>query len=128
VSPTLIGAVVTILLAATIYTVAVFTERAAGVLKAWHLVLFWTGFIFDTTGTSLMGKIAGGLRFDVHGVLGGLAIVVMFAHSTWATVTLLRADDALLHRFHRYSLAVWTLWMVSLISGFGLAIPGMFGS
>ena len=45
----LITAVVCMLSALTLYTVAIWAERFAGRLKPWHLVLFWLGLIFDTT-------------------------------------------------------------------------------
>jgi len=66
-SPTLTFAIVSMLLAATLYTIAVFGERSAGVLRPWHLALFWTGLVFDTTGTTLMAQIAGTWKWDIHG-------------------------------------------------------------
>jgi uncharacterized repeat protein (TIGR03987 family) len=116
---TLIIAMISILLAAVLYTIAVFSERSAGVLKPWHLALFWLGFIFDTTGTTLMAQIAGGWKPDVHGLIGALAIVLMLVHSSWASIALGLKQDRVLHSFHRYSLAVWALWMIALVSGFG---------
>jgi uncharacterized repeat protein (TIGR03987 family) len=125
-SPTLIGAVVSILSAATIYTIAVFAEHRAGVLKPWHLALFWIGLVFDTVGTSLMSELAGGWRLNMHGVLGVLAIVLMLVHSAWATIALVMKHDSVLRKFHRFSVAVWALWMVTLVTGFAFAIPEMF--
>src|SRR5690606_28857571 len=87
-TPMLIAASGGILLAALIYTIAVFLERRAGVLKPGHLALFWVGFVVDTTATTLMGMIAVGFEADIHGFLGFAAIFVMAAHSTWATVVL----------------------------------------
>jgi uncharacterized repeat protein (TIGR03987 family) len=124
-SPTLIAAVVTITAAAIFYTVAVFAERKAGVLVPWHLGMFWTGFVFDVTGTTLMSAVAGGWKLNIHGVLGVTAIVVMLVHCVWATVAIVLRQEAVLHRFHRFSLAVWALWMTSLITGYALAIPKM---
>jgi uncharacterized repeat protein (TIGR03987 family) len=124
-SPTLIGAVTTILTAAVIYTIAVFAEHRARMLKPWHLALFWAGLVFDTIGTSLMSDIAGGFRLNIHGVLGVVAIVLMLVHATWATVVLLLKRDALVRNFHHFSLTVWALWMASLVTGFVLAIPSM---
>ena len=43
-----------ILLAAGLYTVGVFPERASRVLKPWHLALFWAGVMFDSVGTTLL--------------------------------------------------------------------------
>ena len=116
---------VSILLAAVLYTVAVFSERAAGVLKPWHLALFWAGFVFDTTGTTLMAEIAGGWRFDLHGVVGMAAIALMLVHSIWASVALGFRQERVLHSFHRFSIVVWLLWMFALVSGFAMVMLGL---
>lgn len=124
-SPILIAAVVAILSAAIIYTIAVFAEQRSGVLKPWHLVLFWLGLIFDTTGTTLMSRIAGGFEFNIHGVLGVTAIVLMLVHAGWATVAITFKQQGVLANFHTFSTHVWGLWMLSLASGIVLAMPGM---
>ncbi len=124
-SPIAIGAVVFILLAAVTYTIAVFAEFRARTLKPWHLALFWLGLVFDTTGTTLMSKIAGGFELNIHGALGVLAIALMLIHAGWATYVMLRGRDKWLHNFHHFSLTVWSLWMVALVTGFALAIPAM---
>ena len=117
-SPTLIFAIIAILLAAVLYTVAVFSERSAGVLKPWHLALFWAGLVFDTLGTSLMAEIAGGWKADIHGFLGVLAIALMLFHSVWASIALAFKQKRVLEQFHRFSLFVWILWMAALVTGF----------
>jgi uncharacterized repeat protein (TIGR03987 family) len=116
-SPTLIFAIVSMMLAATLYTIAVFGERAARTLKPWHLALFWIGLVFDTTGTTLMSQIAGGWRWDVHGVTGVLAIALMLAHSAWATIALRLKKEGVLRSFHKFSIHVWALWMAAFLSG-----------
>ena len=89
VSPTLIGAVVTIRTAAGLYTIAVFAGFRSGELKPWHLALFWSGLVFDTIGTTLMRQIAGGFELNIGGALGVLAIAIMLVHAAWATIVLL---------------------------------------
>ncbi len=126
-SPQLIIAVVTILSAAVLYTVAVFAERKAGTLKPWHLALFWAGLVADTTATTLMGGLAGGFKFNVHGILGVLAIALMLIHALWATIALIQGKPSVLANFHRFSIVVWGLWMASLVTGFAIAIPAMLG-
>lgn len=123
----LIIAVVTILLAAVLYTIAVFAERRAGTLKGWHLALFWAGLVSDTTSTTLMSNLSGGFEWNIHGTLGVLAIVLMLIHALWATFALLQGRPSVLANFHRFSIAVWGLWMASLITGFAIAIPAMLG-
>lgn len=113
----LIFAIISMVLAATLYTVAVFGERAAHVLKPWHLGLFWLGLVFDTTGTTLMARIAGGWKWDVHGVVGLTAVALMLLHSLWATIVLVLKKESALQGFHRFSIHVWALWMAAFISG-----------
>jgi uncharacterized repeat protein (TIGR03987 family) len=127
-SPTLIGAVVTMLSAAILYTIAVFAEQLSGVLKPWHLALFWVGFVFDTTGTTLMSQVAGGFRVNLHGVLGAAAILLMLVHSLWATTAIALKQERVLKEFHRFSRLVWLLWMITLVTGFAFAIPEMMAA
>src|SRR5699024_11790277 len=51
---------VTITLALFFYTVGVFSERRAHSLQKRHVILFWCGLVFDTTGTTIMSTIAHG--------------------------------------------------------------------
>lgn len=99
------------------YTLGVWSERFTGCLKPLHLILFWIGFVFDTTGTTLMGKIAGGMQPDVHGVTGLLAIMLMLGHAVWATAVLLRHDEKAVLNFHRFSTLVWVIWLVPFFTG-----------
>jgi uncharacterized repeat protein (TIGR03987 family) len=125
-TPILIAAMTTIVLAAVFYTIAVFSERKMGVLNGKHLALFWMGLVFDITGTTLMGQIAGGLKADIHGILGVGAIVLMLIHSVWASVALWMNKEKVLKDFHKFSLAVWALWMAAFLTGFiGVGLRAM---
>jgi uncharacterized repeat protein (TIGR03987 family) len=124
VNTTLIFAIVSMLLAATLYTVAVFSERAAGILKPRHLGLFWLGLAFDTFGTTLMSQIAGGWKWDVHGVIGLTAVALMLIHSIWATAALVFKQESVLRSFRKFSVHVWALWMAAFISGIVLVALG----
>jgi uncharacterized repeat protein (TIGR03987 family) len=123
VRPIVAFAIASILAAAVLYTVAVFAERRAGRLKGWHLALFWAGFVFDTTGTTLMAEIAGGWKVDVHGLLGVTAIALMLVHCVWASVAMVLRQEKVLRQFTRFSVVVWILWMIALVTGFVLALP-----
>ena len=70
-------AVVLISLALIFYSIGVWSERFAERLKAWHLIFFCLGVVFDCTGTAIMMGMAGAISFDVHGVSGVLAILLM---------------------------------------------------
>lgn len=56
------------------------------------------------------------MRFDLHGLTGVLAITLMFIHAIWATVVLVRRDERWITNFHRFSLAVWLIWLVPYLS------------
>ena len=111
-----------ITLALIFYSIGVWAERIEGRLKAWHLGFFWLGLICDTWGTTLMFEMADGVNFDLHGVTGMIAIVLMLLHAVWATIVLARKDERWIVRFHRFSVAVWLIWLVPYLSPMFVAI------
>ena len=113
-----------ITLALVFYSIGVWAERFAGRLKGWHLAFFWLGLVFDTIGTGMMFEYADGVTFDVHGVTGMLAIVLMFVHAVWATIVLVRRDEAWITKFHRFSVVVWVIWLVPYLSPMFFALEG----
>ncbi len=109
---TLTVPVIVINLALIFYSIGVWSERLSGRLKAWHAVFFWLGIICDTWGTGLMFEMAGGLTFDLHGISGVLAIFLMFIHAIWATVVLAKRNERMIANFHKFSVAVWLIWLI----------------
>ncbi|MCK5317055.1 MAG: TIGR03987 family protein [Anaerolineales bacterium] len=109
-------------LALVFYTIGVWSERFAGRLKGWHLIFFWGGLVFDTVGTGMMMEMAGGLTFDIHGVTGVLAILLMFVHAAWASIVLIRKDEMAIASFHKFSVLVWVIWLVPYFTGFFVSI------
>ena len=105
----LIVSTILISLALIFYSIGVWSERLMGILKPWHLVFFVLGLICDTWGTGLMLEMAGGLTFDIHGISGLIAIILMFIHAAWALVVLIRKDEIAIKEkgvkevFHPYS-------------------------
>ena len=98
------------------YSIGVWSERLQGKLKAWHLGFFWLGLVCDTVGTGLMFELVGGMSWDVHGITGVIAIVLMLIHAVWATIVLVRKDEKLIHSFHRFSIVVWLIWLIPYFS------------
>ena len=114
----LVLAIVFITLALVFYTVGVFDEKFSGSLKKWHVVIFWLGFACDTTGTTLMSRIAaGGLNVNFHSITGLAAIFLMAVHAVWATVVLLRGSEKSRRNFHKFSIFVWLIWLIPYLSG-----------
>jgi uncharacterized repeat protein (TIGR03987 family) len=115
-------AMVLISLALVFYSIGVWSERIAGRLKWWHLIFFWAGLIFDTIGTGIMLKMAGGIGPDIHSLSGVLAILLMIIHAIWATVVLVRKDERLILNFHKFSVVVWLIWLIPYFSGFFISM------
>ena len=114
----LIISTILITLAFISYSIGVWSERVAGRLKAWHLIFFWGGLVFDTTGTGIMFEMAGGIGSDIHSVTGIAAIVLMVIHAIWPTGVLLRKDEKAITSFHRFSVIVWSIWLIPYFTGF----------
>ncbi len=114
--------VVLITLALVLYTIGVWAERLAKQLKRWHLFFFWSGLVFDTVATGLMMEGIGSLTADLHGITGVAAIVLMLIHAVWATVVIWVNNQKAIDNFHKFSLGVWGIWLISYFSGFGASM------
>ena len=110
------GSFIIITSALVFYSIGVWSERIAGQLKPWHLAFFWLGLVFDTWGTGMMMDMAGGLSFDIHGVTGVIAILLMLIHAVWATVVLIRKNEKMIRNFHKFSVVVWFIWLIPYFS------------
>ncbi|EOL41746.1 HsmA family protein [Enterococcus phoeniculicola] len=121
----LIIAIICMTLALGFYTIGVFAEKKSGTLLTWHAIVFWCGFIFDTTGTSIMSKLAGsGFQLNLHGVTGLIALLLMAFHAIWATVLLIRKDDQSKKVFHKFSIVVWAIWLIPYVMGMFIGMNG----
>lgn len=111
-------AIAFIFAACILYTTGVWAEKFKKRLLAWHAAVFWLGFICDTIGTGAMGKLAGSIiQFNFHGLTGLLAILLMLFHAIWATMVLVRKNEAQIIRFHKFSFVVWIIWLIPMITG-----------
>jgi uncharacterized repeat protein (TIGR03987 family) len=116
------SSMVLITLALVFYSIGVWSERFAGRLKGWHLVFFWTGLVFDTTGTGIMFDMAGGIGTNIHSITGMLAIFLMLVHAVWATAVLIGKDEKAITRFHHFSVIVWVIWLIPYSTGFFVSV------
>ena len=119
-SPLLMKAVIAITLALVFYTIGVWSEHIAKVLKPMHLAFFWLGLCMDTAGTMMMTRMAdgsGGGLMSAHGITGAIAIVLLMIHAIWATVVLVRKDEVAKRTFHKFSIIVWIIWLIPYVLG-----------
>lgn len=113
-----------ITLALVFYSLGVWTERFSKYLKRWHVAAFWTGFLFDVSGTWAMSRMSQQPFniLELHTLTGQIALWLMLIHAIWASVVVAKGSEETRKKFHRYSLVVWLIW---LIPYFGGMIMGM---
>ena len=118
-SPSLITASTLITLALVFYSLGVWSEKLARYLRPWHVAAFWTGFLFDVSGTWTMHQMAGGPLdlLESHTLTGQIALWLMLAHAVWATMVTRRGSGSARKGFHRYSLVVWLIWLIPYFGG-----------
>lgn len=56
------------------------------------------------------------MTFDIHGLSGLAAILLMFVHAVWASWVLWKKDERIIVSFHRFSVAVWLIWLIPYFS------------
>jgi uncharacterized repeat protein (TIGR03987 family) len=120
----LVLATTLITLALVSYSTGIWAERFLRYLKGWHVAAFWTGFMFDVSGTWAMARLSEDPYnlLDLHALTGQIALWLMFIHAIWATYVVRKGSENSRKQFHRYSLIVWLIW---LIPYFGGMIMGM---
>jgi uncharacterized repeat protein (TIGR03987 family) len=107
-----------IFVACLLYTIGVWAEKLGKRLKLWHVLFFWCGVVFDTVGTGAMGVYAGSLfQLNFHGITGMAAILLMLFHAIWASAVIALKAERIKLVFHRFSIAVWIIWLVPMVSG-----------
>ena len=114
----LVLAIICMCAALLFYSIGVWSEKLQNNLKNWHVLMFWTGFVFDTTGTTIMTKIANeGFILNFHGVTGLIAILLMAFHAVWASIVLAKGSEKSKQNFHKFSIVVWMIWLIPFLSG-----------
>lgn len=117
-STTLIYAIVFINLACLFYSIGVWSERIKKRLEWWHVFFFYAGLTCDTIGTASMSILSGSLfKLNFHGITGNTAIFLMLFHAIWATIVLLKKNEKMILKFHRFSILVWIIWLIPMVSG-----------
>jgi uncharacterized repeat protein (TIGR03987 family) len=123
--PTLvILSTILITLALLFYSLGVWSERIAKYLNPRHVIAFWTGFTFDISGTYTMHLISEG-PFDIlepHTLTGQIALWLMLLHAIWATRVIIKQDEVLKIKFHKFSIVVWLIWLIPYFGGMYLGM------
>ncbi len=120
--PLLIISVVLFSIAMVFYTWGVWSERKQKYLMPKHVKLFACGVAADCLATLLSSIVIGGVVWTPHAIMGFVSLGLMAVHFVWSVIAIRQNKPDTLRRFHRLSLLVWSVWMVSYLSGFVLGL------
>jgi len=76
----------------------------------------------DALATALTFMEVGGIVWTPHAIMGFISLGLMTIHFGWAVHVIRRGVEHALVNFHKLSLFVWSVWMISYLSGFLLGI------
>ncbi|PCJ31433.1 MAG: TIGR03987 family protein [Gammaproteobacteria bacterium] len=117
----IIIATVLFTLALILYSIAIWNERLTRVLKPWHLQVFFFGVLADALGVWITYKAVGAIVFTPHAILGFSALALMTINFLWVLIIFIRNKQGQ-QRFHQFGLSVWSIWIISYLSGFATGI------
>lgn len=109
-------------IALVFYSISVWAGWFSKRLKLWHIYVFLIGLFTDYLATVLTYVAIGGIVFTWHAILGFISIALMTIHVVWSIIVYLNKNEQSITSFHRISIIVWGIWMVSYLSGFGSGI------
>lgn len=118
----IINATILFTIALVLYTIAIWSERLSQQLKPWHVVVFFLGVVADVLATWITVKFVGAIVFTPHAIFGFSSLLLMSLHFIWALIVLVKKQPSRLNLFHKFGLFVWSLWIISYLTGFALGI------
>ena len=87
-------------------------------------IIFMTlALVFYTIGV-FAEKKSGNFNFNLHGITGSIALLLMAFHAVWATVILIKKNDRAKKTFHKFSIIVWSIWLIPYIIGIYIGMNG----
>ena len=113
----IIIATVLFTLALILYSTAIWSSRKSQQLQLWQIVVFFLGVSSDAWGVWITVKWVGAIVLTPHAIFGFTALILMSLHFLWVLSLFITNKQQTL-RTHRFGLFVWSVWMLSYLSGF----------
>jgi len=104
-------------LALILYSLAIWSGRAARHLKLWQIIVFFCGVSADALGVGITIKFIGAIVLTPHAIFGFTSLLLMSLHFLWVLFVFIAGKEQT-RRTHQFGLFVWSIWMLSYLSGF----------
>ena len=114
----IINATILFTVALLLYSTAIWSERLAQQLKKWHVAVFFCGVLTDALATWITIDFIGAIVLTPHAIFGFTSLFLMVLHFVWAVIVLFSSNKQTLELFHKFGLFVWSIWMLSYLTGF----------
>ena len=113
----IIIATVLFTLALILYSTAIWSGRKSQQLQLWQIIVFFLGVSSDAWGVWITVEFIGAIVLTPHAIFGFTALLLMSLHFLWVLSLFITNKQQTL-RTHRFGLFVWSVWMLSYLSGF----------
>jgi len=113
----LIAAIIFLTIAWICYSIGIIVESSSGILKPWHVKLFWLGLLFELTGATLMFILGKGEVYPIHMIVGAIALALIIFHNILASIIIKAGNTMFLKCFPKFSLTVYLIWLIAFITG-----------
>ncbi len=110
-------AIILFSLALVCYSAGVISELMIGVLKPWHVRLFWLGFLFEVIGAIIMFILGRGELYPIHMLVGGIALALIIIHNILASIVIKTGITTLAAIFPKVSLSIYIVWLIAFVTG-----------
>lgn len=101
-----------------LYSTVIWTHWRTKKLRPWMAYVFGLALLTDATATvTVCWLLTGYWSWSFHTLVGIASLLVMGLHFLWA-LGALTYRGRLETYFRRYSLAAWSVWLVSFVTGF----------
>lgn len=104
-------------LALILYTTAIWSGRKAEQLKSWQVLVFFLGVSADAYAVWITVKFIGAIVLTPHAIFGFSALLLMSLHFLGVFFIFITNKQQTL-RSHQFGIFVWSVWMLSYLSGF----------
>ena len=117
----IIIATVLFTLALILYSFAIWSGRVASHFKLWRIVVFFFGVSADALGVWVTVKFIGAIVLTPHAIFGFTSLFLMSLHFLWVLFVFISGKEQT-RRTHQFGLFVWSVWMLSYLSGFATGL------
>ena len=121
----IIVATVLFTLALILYSTAIWSGRAESHFKLWRIVVFFCGVSADALGVWVTVEFIGAIVLTPHAIFGFSALLLMSLHFLWVLFMFVANRQQTLGA-RRFGIFVWSVWMLSYLSGFVTGLQKMF--